>query len=84
MRKLEIHKILMYLVVSHTFLSYISLALLFYKYVWWSNVMIYVDEIRNEEEDLSLDQWTNLKVTDKELQTLEGYTSLKSDTWYLS
>ena len=24
------------------------------------------------------------KVTDKELQTLEGYTSLKSDTWYLS
>lgn len=46
--------------------------------------MIYVDEIRNEEEDLSLDQWTNLKVTDKELQTLEGYTSLKSDTWYLS
>lgn len=54
-------KILMYLVVHHTSLSYILLALLFYKCVWWSNVMIYGDEIWNKEEDLRLDHWTNLQ-----------------------
>lgn len=78
-------KILMYSVEHHTFLSYILLALLFYKCVWWSNVMIYGDEIWNKEEDLRLDHWTNLqRLLIKELQTLEWYTSVKSDAWYLS